>query len=92
MHDFRYSLWNLFSKPLIGLGQPDNVVELAALFRYCSFSLIPLIIFRVQAICGWNERDQVFYVGNHFREYSKCCFELFIYLWLDIPELGIVGG
>jgi hypothetical protein len=23
----------------------------------------------------------VFYVGNHFREYSKCCFELFIYLW-----------
>jgi MATE family multidrug resistance protein len=29
--------------------------------------LIPLIIFRVQAIYGWNERDQVFYVGNHFR-------------------------
>jgi MATE family multidrug resistance protein len=32
-------------------------------------------------------------VGNHFREYSKCCFELFIYLWyLDIPELGLLAG
>jgi Na+-driven multidrug efflux pump len=68
MHDFRGIPFGLiFSKPLIGLmGQPDNVVELAALFRYCSFSLIPLIFFRVQAICGWNEQRPSILCGQPF--------------------------